>query len=115
MPNYMLLLYERPGRMQGLSPDEMQTALEKYMAWMKRPCYRGGARLAHDFGRVIRIENGKPRVADGPFSETKEVLGGYYMIEAENYDEAVKLALDHPHVEYNGNVEIRETWGAREM
>jgi len=110
MPQYMLLLYEKPDRMQGLSPDEMQKALEKYMAWTKQPCYKGGLRLGMDHGRVIRTDGGKPRVADGPFSETKEVLGGYYLIEAANYDEAVKLTLTHPHVEYNGNVEIRETW-----
>jgi len=115
MAQYMLLLHEHPQRMQGLSPEEMQKAIEKYMAWTKRPCYKGGLRLARDPGRVVRVENGKPRVADGPYSETKEVLFGYYLIEAADYDEAVKLALDHPHVEYNGTVEIRETWGNRDM
>jgi hypothetical protein len=46
-------------------------------------------------------------VTDGPFSESREVLGGYYTIEADNYDAAVKLTMDHPHVEF-GTVEVRE-------
>jgi hypothetical protein len=115
MPQYVLLLHEGPEFMKGLSPEEMQKAIEKYMAWTKRPCHKGGIRLANDHGRVVRVENGKSRVADGPYSETKEVLGGYFIIEAANYDEAVKLALDHPHIEYNGTIEIRETWGERSM
>ena len=44
----------------------------------------------------MRSEGGQVRTTDGPYSETKEVLGGYYTIEAADYDEAVRLALDHP-------------------
>jgi hypothetical protein len=46
-------------------------------------------------------------VTEGPFSETTEVFGGYYTIEAASFDEAVKLATDHPHLEF-GTVEVRE-------
>ena len=45
---------------------------------------------------------------DGPFSETKEVIGGYFAIEAAGYDEAVQLLEDHPHLSYGGTVEVRE-------
>jgi len=111
MSQYLLLLYDTPSDWQSVSPEEMQKAIEKYVGWAKRPYVTGSQRLAADTGRVIRAKNGKPQASDGPYSETKEVLGGYYMIEAPNYDEAVKLAMDHPHLEYGGTVEIRQIWG----
>src|ERR1700694_5389765 len=111
MPQYMLLLYDDPTGWQALSPEEMQKAIEKYVAWTKKPFMVDSKRLAEDAGRVIRSERGKPRIADGPYSETKEILGGYYTIEATNYDEAVKRSLDHPHLEYGGTIEVRQVWG----
>lgn len=115
MPQYMLLLYDDPAAVQhfkSLSPEEMQKAIEKYMAWGKNPFIRGFQRLAEDVGRVIRSENGKPRTTDGPYSETKEILGGYYTIEAANYDEAAKITLTHPHLEHGGTIVIRQAWGS---
>lgn len=110
MSKFMLLLYNDPTGWNSLSPEEMQKATEKYMAWMNKPFTVDAKRLAEDVGRVMRSENGKPRVVDGPYSETKEVLGGYYTIEAANYDEAVKLALEHPQLEYGGTIEVRRVW-----
>ena len=110
MPQYMLLLYDDPSGWERLSPEEMQKALEKYIAWTKKPFMKGTMRLAPDAGRVIRSEGGKPRTTDGPYSETKEVLGGYYLIEAADYDEAVQRTLDHPHLEYGGTVEVRQLY-----
>ena len=111
MPQYMLLLYDDPSGWQNLSPEEMQKALEKYMAWAKKPFTVDSKRLAGDAGRVIRSQGGKPRATDGPYSETKEILGGFYTIEASSYDEAVQRALDHPHLEYGGTVEVRQLYG----
>src|SRR6266480_3794278 len=110
MAQFMLMLYDDPSGWAKLSPEEMQKALEKYMAWKHLPCTIDGKRLAGDAGHVVRSENGKPRATDGPYSETKEVLGGFYLIEAANYDEAVKLALTHPHVEH-GTIEVRQVFG----
>jgi hypothetical protein len=111
MAKFMLLLYENPAAFRTMSPEEMQTAMEKYMAWTKKPYTVDSKRLAGEPGRVIRVNGGRPVVKDGPYSETKEFLGGYYTIEAANYDEAVKLALEHPHVEYGGTVEVRQVYG----
>ncbi|HEY6214140.1 MAG TPA: YciI family protein [Vicinamibacterales bacterium] len=111
MSLYMLLLYDNQAAFQKMSPDDMQKAIEKYQTWRKKPFTRDSNRLAEDKGRIVRGGNGKPRVSDGPYSETKEVLGGYYTIEAANYDEAVTLALDHPHIEYGGTIEVRQVWG----
>ena len=109
MPQYMLLLYDDPTGFHKLSPEEMQKAVEKYVAWSKRPFTVMSKRLADDPGRVIRSNGGKPRSADGPYSETKEVMGGFYVIEAANYDEAVRLSMDHPHLEH-GTIEVRQLW-----
>jgi len=111
MAKFMLLLYENPAAFRRMSPEEMQKATEKYMAWSKKPCTVDSKRLAEEPGRVVRANGGRPVVKDGPYSETKEVLAGYYTIDAANYDEAVKLALEHPHVEYGGNVEVRQVYG----
>jgi hypothetical protein len=109
MAQFMLLLYDDPSGWAKLSPDEMQKAIEKYRAWMQKSV--DAKRLAQDVGKVIRAQGGKPRVTDGPYSETKEVLGGFYTIEAANYDEAVQKALTHPHVEYGNTIEVRQVYG----
>jgi hypothetical protein len=110
MPQYMLLLYDDPSHWMKLSPEEMQKATEKYMAWAKKPFNIRGVRLAGDPGRVMRTDSGKTRVTDGPYGETKEVMGGYYLIEAADYDEAVQRSLDHPHLEYGSRLEVRQTF-----
>jgi len=111
MSQYMLLLYDNPSNWQKLSPEEMQKAIEKYFAWTKKSFTVDSKRLAGDPGRVIRSQGGNPRATDGPYSETKEVLGGYYTIDAANYDEAVQRALGHPHLEYGGTIEVRQVFG----
>jgi hypothetical protein len=111
MPQYMLLLYEDPSGWGEVSPEEMQKAVEKYVAWTRKPFTVDSKRLAGDAGRVIRAPGGgKPRATDGPYSETKEVLGGYYTIEAASYDEAVARCMDHPHLEYGGTIELRQVY-----
>jgi len=112
MAQFMLLLHDNPSAWRELSPEEMQKAIEKYTAWMKKPFNLDGKRLAEDAGRVIRAQGGKVRATDGPYSETKEVLGGFYLIEAGNYDEAIERTLDHPHLEYGGTIEVRQVHGS---
>ena len=111
MPQYVQLLYDNTAALRSLSPEEMQKATEKYMAWSQKPFTKGGKRLAEDFGRILHPQTGKPRVTDGPYSEAKEVLGGFFVIEADNYDHAVELSLGHPHLEYDGVVEVRHIYG----
>lgn len=109
MSQFMLLLYQDPTGFAKLSPEEMQKAIEKYMAWTKKPFTVDSKRLGGDGGKVVRPGGGKARTTDGPFSETKEVLGGFYLIEARDYNEAVTLALDHPGAQY-GTIEVRKLW-----
>jgi hypothetical protein len=103
----MLLLRDDRETWNSLSPEEMQKAVEKYYAWRKNPFVVDGKGLSAGTGRVLRKKNGKVNVTDGPFSESREVFGGYYVIEAASFDEAAQLSMDHPHLEFGG-VEIRE-------
>ncbi len=59
-----------------------------------------------DTATSVRVPNGKPVITDGPFAETREVLGGFYLIEAENLEEAIAIAARHPGARV-GTVEIR--------
>jgi hypothetical protein len=109
MANYLLLLYSDPTRWKSLSHEEMQPIVAKYMAWADEMRSKGGVgnKRADDSGIVLRSTGGKPRVTDGPYSETKEVLGGYFQFQAANYDEAVSRAMTCPHMEYGGTIEVR--------
>jgi hypothetical protein len=107
MPQYILLLRDdRKTSFAGLSPEELQKLTQKYRDWRQTKA-TGGQKLTDGEGRVLRKQNGKPSVTDGPFVEAKEVMGGFFVIEAGNYDEAVELAKTCPHIEF-GTIEIRE-------
>lgn len=113
MARFMLLLYDTAEAVAGFrtfKPEEMEKAVEQYTAWTRKPFVVNSERLAEDAGRVIRSQRGKTRVTDGPFSETKELLGGYYTIEAKDYDEAVERSLDHPHLGHGGTIEVRQVY-----
>ncbi|HWZ31209.1 MAG TPA: YciI family protein [Bryobacteraceae bacterium] len=106
MSQFLLVLHHDPSGMAKSSPEEMQKSLEKYIAWTKKPFTLDSKRLAADPGKVIR--NQGRQVTDGPYSETKEVFGGFYLIEAANYEEAVQRSMDHPHLEHGGTIEVRQ-------
>lgn len=59
---------------------------------------------------TVRVAGGKRLLSDGPFAETKEQLGGLYIVEAKDLDEAVELASKMPHLEDGGAVEVRPIW-----
>lgn len=114
MPQYMLLLHEIPGGFASLSPEEMQRVIEKYSAWSAKLASQGklvgGDKLRDEGGRHLRRDGkggGRVSVVDGPYTESKEIVGGYYKIEAADYDEAVRLSRDCPHMEF-GWIEVRE-------
>jgi hypothetical protein len=110
MSQYVLLLYQDNSGMASLGPDEMQQAVQKYIDWREKSVL--SQRLDNDPGRVIRSKGGTPKASDGPYSETKEMLGGFYAIEASSYDEAVKIAMTNPHLEYGGTIEVRKIFGS---
>ncbi len=112
MSQFMLLLHEDPSGFAALSPQEIQAVVGEYSAWRERLAGQGrlagGNKLKDEGGRWLTGQNGRVRVVDGPFSEAKEVIGGYFMIEAADYDEAVAISRECPHLRYGGRIELRE-------
>ena len=113
MSQYMLLLYhDHPVVFRNLKPEDRQKAFAKYEAYGEKlrqeKVYVASSKLADDPGRVITAKTGRMVTTDGPFGETKEWLGGYYLIEAPNYDAAVEISRGCPQLEYGGTVVVRE-------
>ncbi len=108
MAQFILLL--RNGEFPVYSPEEMQKVLEKYLAWADKlraeGRYRGGDELK-DGGCIVSMKNGK-FVVDGPYVETKEIVGGYFLIEAKSLEEAAEISKECPHLRFSGSIEIRE-------
>lgn len=111
MRQFMLILQENPQDFAHVTPEEMQRIIERYTAWSAGLAERGrmvdGIKLQDDGGRVMSRSGGKPSVRDGAYAEAKEVIGGVFVIRASDYDEAVELASDCPHIEY-GTILVRE-------
>jgi hypothetical protein len=110
MAQFLLLLHADPTAWLKMPAEDKQKWFGKYMAWGNQArqggFLAGSNKLVDDAGKVMR--GPKAVTTDGPYSETKEVLGGYYLIEAANYDEAVRRCKDHPHLEHGGTIEVRQ-------
>lgn len=111
MPKFMILLHDSPDAFANVSPQQMQGVIEKYMAWGERLRASGamvaGEKLADEPGKVMRGKPGQVRVTDGPYSEAKEVLGGFYIVQADNYEKAVETR-DCPQFEFGGTIVVRQ-------
>ncbi len=93
----------------GLTKQELQQAMDKVMAWFDGLNERGrikGARPLGGQGQVISGTQGQ-FVVDGPFTETKEAVGGYLVLEADSLDEATEIARSMPTLRYGISVEVR--------
>jgi hypothetical protein len=112
MHKYMLLLYDTPNAFAQVSPEDMQKVIQEYSAWAGKLGQEGkllgGEKLTDEGGRVLRLEGGKPKVTDGPYSETKEVIGGYFVVQAKSYEDAVEIARSCPHARYGPKIEVRQ-------
>jgi hypothetical protein len=108
---YMLLIYSAESGYANMSKDALQKMYAGYMAVSKEMAeagvMQGGAELLPvSSATTIRVRNGKALTTDGPFAETKEQLGGYYLIDVPNLDEALKWAAKIPGA-FDGSVEVR--------
>jgi hypothetical protein len=104
---YALLIYGG-GDWGALSEEEQQAQMQDYMAISRDSKTTGGADLGDlSQATTIRVNDGKTLTTDGPFAETKEYLGGFYLVEAENLDEAIEVAAKIPAARTGGAVEIR--------
>lgn len=104
-----LLLLRNTELEKRLTLNEMEEAMRQFNGWLDKwrtaGAIKGGQPLA---GKGTTISGSKARtLADGPFPEAKEAVGGYILIEAESFEEAVKIASEWPLLEYDGFVEVR--------
>ena len=107
---YLLLIYGDEARIQAPNPQRM-TAYVAYTDALKQAgVLQGGNRLQPvRTARTVRARNGKASVTDGPFAETKEVLGGFYMIDVPDLDSALAWAARCPGAAH-GSIEVRPLW-----
>ena len=109
---YALLIYTSPGTVESLSPAERDALSAEYYALRDEPGILGGAGLQPvTTATTIRLADGKPLVTDGPFADTKEVFGGYYLYEADNLDQAIEMAARVPALRLGGTIEVRPVRG----
>jgi hypothetical protein len=108
---YALLIYGEEGAWENASAEERRAVYDRYDAFGKeaeaRGIIRGGEELrGTDTATTVRVRNGETMVTDGPFAETKEQLGGFFLLECESVDEALEMAAKIPGAE-NGAIEVR--------
>ena len=108
---YMLLIYGNEADYANLPQDQLKAMYAAYGAYTQEliasGAMRGGSELAPiSAATTVRVRNGKLLTTDGPFAETKEQLGGYYLIDVPSLDEAIKWAAKVPSAT-GGSIEIR--------
>ena len=104
---YLLLLRGDEFK-ENLSPQELQDAMGRFAAWFDRLKNEGKLKAGQPLGNTGKVITGKNRtVADGPFAEAKEAVGGYILLSVDDMDEAVELAGQMPMLDHGGTVEVR--------
>jgi len=108
---YLLLIYENEASFAGVSEAEQGKIFEEYMQYTndikKKGHYIGGEALQPvSTATTVKMKNGKTLTTDGPFAETREQLGGFYLVEAKDLDEAIALAARIP-ASRTGSIEVR--------
>ena len=107
---YLIQIYtgETTEAWESLSEPEQQAISQEYYAISDMPGITGGAQLQPPAtATTVRVQDGRTLTTDGPFAETKEALGGYYLFEAEDLDQAIELAARVPAARMGGAVEVR--------
>lgn len=108
MNEYMLLLSGTTNEGANLSAEEQKTEMDKYLMWLQELQTKGvlkaGSPLASSGKKIV---NNKGIISDGPFSETKEAIGGYFILVANDLESACEVAKTCPHVLQGGAIEVR--------
>jgi hypothetical protein len=112
MAQFMLLLHQGPDNMADLPREKMMEVVKRYYTWSSTMREKGklvgGEKLAAGGVRHIKVKDGAPVASDGPYAEAKDVVGGYFTIEAKDVAEAEAIAKECPHL-WNGTnwIELR--------
>ena len=111
---YAMMFYAEPGYLEALPDAERAAALAEFSALGDDPRCVGGAQLQPaETATCVRVAAGRTLMTDGPFADTKEVLGGFALVEAPSLDEAIELAARIPAARFGGVVEVRPVVAAR--
>jgi len=105
---YALLIYHLPGVTEALGADEAEAVHREYMALKQTPGMIGGAALHPvETATTVRVVDDAVLVTDGPFADTKEIFAGFYLLEADDLDQATEIAARIPAARLGGSIEIR--------
>jgi hypothetical protein len=111
---YLLMIYANEAEYAKIDPATLQKVFEEYGAFtqgiVKSGNFKAGDRLQPTTtATTVRIRDGKTLMTDGPFAETREQLGGYYLVDAKDLDEALAIAAKIPGARF-GSIEVRPIW-----
>ena len=108
-----MLLFRGTHWDKNLSPEELQNAMEQWAEWFDRLVQRGKIKSANplmDEGTIVSSKRNQ-MVADGPFAESKEAIGGYFLLQEIDFEEALEIAKQCPALKYGVIVEVRPVAG----
>ena len=109
---YLLLIYHKENEWESLTEEQRQNLYGEYRSvredLVKKGNWIGGNQLQPvSTASTVRVKDKNPLITDGPFAETKEQLAGYFLVEARDLDEALKIASRIPSVAMGGSIEVR--------
>ncbi len=111
---YMLLMYASESEAAKFTPEESQALFQNWQTLL-REAHDAGVLLSSNGlspvanATTVRVRNGQTLYTDGPFAETHEQLGGFFLLECKDLDEAIRWVAKIPHAQY-GSVEVRPLW-----
>ena len=111
---YLLLICDDESAFDMVSPEDQKAMLEEYGTFAeemgRRGVLQGGERLRPTTdATTVRVRDGKVLTSDGPFAETKEQMGGYFVVDCKDIDEAIEVAAKIPGARV-GSIEVRPIW-----
>jgi hypothetical protein len=111
---YLLMICVDEASMDAVSPEEAAASTAEYATFTEeiaaRGVLQGGERLRPTSdATTVQVRDGKVLSADGPFAETKEQIGGYYVVDCKDLDEAIEIAAKIPGARF-GSIEVRPIW-----
>nr|WKN39818.1 YciI family protein [Tunicatimonas sp. TK19036] len=109
MKEFMMIFIGADYEELGLSPEQLQDRMGKWFAWGDKMKEKGALRSGEALMPKVKRITGPDRIeSDGPFVESKELIGGYYIVVANSYEEVAEIAQDFPDYDLGASVEIRE-------
>ena len=109
--NGYMLIFRSTDWYKGLSPEQMQQIADQWMAWFNRLNYEGKCIAGNPLEREGKIVGKNRIISDGPFAESKESIGGYFLLKVGSLDEAVTIAQQCPGLPFGIRVEVRPVAG----